>query len=382
MLLAIVISAYYGGFWPGMLATVVGALGVDLFITGPRFELMPAAPGEAVGLFLFVIVGTIISGLNEALHRARRRIVADERRRAEAAVRETEERFRQLADNIHEIFWMTDARSGRMQYVSPGYAEAWGKSCQSLYEQPQSWLERIHPEDRRAAAEHLERQQRGVYTDWEFRIQRPDGSTRWLRNRSFPIHNPAGEMSHVAGLMEDITERKLAEAELRRAKDTAEAASRAKGEFLANVSHEIRTPMNAILGMTELALELPLAEDQRQRLKTVKSAADSLLDIINDLLDFSKIEAGKMELDASDFTLREMLSDTLLALSVRAQKKQLELLCDVQPDVPDTLVGDAGRLRQVMLNLVGNAIKFTEQGEVAVTVERLAAPRRGRSSDT
>jgi PAS domain S-box-containing protein len=335
---------------------------------------MPAAPGEAVGLVLFVTVGTIISGLNEALHRARRRIVADERRRAEAAVRETEERFRQLADNIHEIFWMTDARSGRMLYVSPGYAEVWGKSCQSLYDQPQSWLERIHPEDRATAAEHLERQQRGVYTDWEFRILRSDGSTRWLRNRSFPIHNAAGELSHVAGLMEDITDRKSTEVELRQAKDAAEAASRAKGEFLANVSHEIRTPMNAILGMTELALELPLPEDQRERLRTVKSAADSLLDIINDLLDFSKIEAGKMELDASDFHLRTTLDDTLRALSVRANKKQLKLLCNVEANVPDVLVGDAGRLRQVLLNLIGNAIKFTERGLVAVTVERLAVP--------
>ncbi len=335
---------------------------------------MPAAPGEAVGLFLFVVVGVIISGLNEALHRARRRIVADERRRAEAAVRETEERFRQLADNIHEIFWMTDARTGHMLYVSPGYAEVWGKSCQSLYEQPQSWLERIHADDRNAAAEHLQRQQSGVYTDWEFRIERPDGSTRWLRNRSFPIHNHAGEMSHVAGLMEDITERKNAEVELRQAKNAAEAASQAKGEFLANVSHEIRTPMNAILGMTELALDLPLAEDQRQRLKTVKSAADSLLAIINDLLDFSKIEAGKMELDVADFGLRSMIGDTLRALSVRAQNKQLALACHVQPDVPELLVGDAGRLRQVLLNLAGNAIKFTEQGDVAVTVERLTGP--------
>ena len=127
--------------------------------------------------------------------------------------------------------------------------------------------------------------------------------------------------------------------------------------------------MNAILGMTDLVLDTPLTDDQRQCLRTVKSAADNLLGIINDLLDFSKIEAGKLELDPADFSLRAAVGDTLRALAVRAHKKGLELVCQVQPDVPDALVGDAGRLRQVLLNLVGNAIKFTEDGEVVVRVE-------------
>ena len=171
----------------------------------------------------------------------------------------------------------------------------------------------------------------------------------------------------------DLTERKRADEERTRML-RAEAANRAKDEFLANVSHEIRTPMNAIIGMTDLALDTPLAEDQRQYLKAVKSAADSLLGMINDLLDFSKIEAGKLELDVADLSLRAAVGDTLRALAVRAHRKGLELVCHVQMEVPDALVGDAGRLRQVLLNLVGNAIKFTDAGEVVLRVEIAADP--------
>jgi PAS domain S-box-containing protein len=288
-------------------------------------------------------------------------------------LRESEARLEEAQRIAHVGYWERDLATDRITWSDETY-RIYGLPPQESQIDFAGFQARIHSEDRpvvsRAVAEAL---RGGPRYDVEYRVIRPGGEMRIVHSRGDVTTDESGQPRRMFGTLQDITEGKRAE--------WAESANRAKDEFLANVSHEIRTPMNAILGMTELALDTPLTEDQRQCLKTVKSAADNLLGIINDLLDFSKIEAGKLELDPADFSLRTTVGETLRTLAMRAHRKGLELVSHVLPDVPDALVGDAGRLRQVLLNLVGNAIKFTEEGEVVVGVEVADSEVSGQRSE-
>jgi PAS domain S-box-containing protein len=289
-------------------------------------------------------------------------------RQAEDALRESEERFRGTFENAAVGIALVDL-NGRFVRVNQKYCDITGYSDAELLQK--TFQDITPPDDLTISVQRFTALLRGDWPSFELkkRYLRKDGSLVWVELFASLERAATGDPAYAIAIVQDISERKRLVGELLKAKEVAEAANRAKDEFLANVSHEIRTPMNAILGMTELALDTQLTEDQRQNLTTVKSAADNLLGIINDLLDFSKIEAGKLELAPVNFSLRAALGDTVRALAMRAHKKGLELISDVQPDVHDALVGDAGRLRQILLNILGNAIKFTDEGEVVVRVE-------------
>jgi two-component system sensor histidine kinase/response regulator len=285
---------------------------------------------------------------------------------AEASLRRSEAHFRSLIENVSDIILKIDSQ-GAIIYASPSVRRVMGVKPQDLT--GHALIDYLHPDDRKAWEWALgdAGESAGASSTAELRLRRSDNTWRIVEASICNLlANP--EVQGVVVNLGDISQRKQTE-ELRKEKEAAEAANRVKTEFLANMSHEIRTPMNGIIGMTELTLDTELTPEQREFLGMVRNSADSLLAILNDILDFSKIEAGKLELDEFDFNLRANLDDTMKGLALRAQVKGLELLCYVRAQVPDLIVGDAHRLRQIIINLVGNAIKFTEQGEIAVEVD-------------
>ena len=293
-----------------------------------------------------------------------------ERKRFTEALAESEHRFKLISAASSDIFWDWDLLTNKVWWNENLY-KVFGYAPDQIKPNLESWTSRIHPEDaKRVEQDILNVIKTGTvtYSD-EYRFQRGDGSYADILDRGEVLRDHSGKPVRMVGVMMDISRRKRTEQELQQAKEAAEAASLAKSEFLANMSHEIRTPMNGVLGMTDLALDTELTSEQREYLLAVKLSADSLLNVINDILDFSKIEAGKIELELKDFDLRDTLETTLKTLSLRADDKGLELMCEIAPDVPNFVRGDGNRLRQVIVKLVGNAIKFTDTGEVRLNVE-------------
>lgn len=265
--------------------------------------------------------------------------------------------------------------SGKIEYANPKFTQVTGYSLEETLGQNPRLLKsgEIPPEGYRELWEVITS---GGEWHGEFHNRKKNGELYWEYASISPIRDTHGVITHYLAVKEDITERKKAEAEFQQAKEAAEAANRAKSEFLANISHEIRTPMNGIIGMTELALATSLSPEQTEYLEMVKSSADSLLTLINDILDYSKIEAGKMELDETEFDLWQMVEKTTSMLAYRANEKALELVCRIDPFVPKVVSGDPDRIRQVLLNLLSNAVKFTDHGEIelSVSVEQTQDP--------
>jgi PAS domain S-box-containing protein len=291
-----------------------------------------------------------------------------DRARAEEALKQERNLLRALMEGVPEYVYVKDSES-RFLLANKGVVELMGAvSANNLLGKTDF---DFFPKE--LAAQYYLDEQRIIQTgeplfNREEPCRGPAGEPKWNLTTKVPFDDGSGRIIGVVGWGRDITEQKQIAEQLRQAKEAAEAASRAKSEFLANMSHEIRTPMNGILGMTELILSTELGVEQREHLEMVDSSAHALLTVINDILDFSKIEARKLELDCVDFDLRENLEATTKTFEMPAQRKGLELVCRIRPEVPARVRGDAFRLRQVLTNLLGNALKFTERGQVALEV--------------
>jgi len=418
-------------------------------------------------------------------------------KKAEIALEESKEKFQQISESVEEVFWLADSRNMEILYANPAYEKVWGISCQSLYEDPKSFLDSIYAADQPAVFAEFEKGLKSGYSNIEYRIVRPDGSIRWVRSRTFPIKNELGDMFRQVGIAVDITEYKsieekleknlkdllesqriahlgtwrldletnqvvwseelykmygfdsslpvpdytehmklftpeswdqlssalegtrttgmpyelelktvihdgsngwmwvrgeaetnseghvisiwgaaqnitaykVVESELIKAKEDAENANAAKSQFLSNMSHEIRTPMNGFMGILQLMQSTDLSEEQNELMQIANTSANSLLALVNDILDYSKIEAGKMELNIKSFNLDNLLRETINLFRISANTAGLTMDVTLEDGMPKHLKGDLFRLKQILFNLIGNAIKFTPKGSVNLGVK-------------
>ena len=291
--------------------------------------------------------------------------IVDSERSAE---NEIEKRFRSLTESAPVLIWNTDPNH-KLNYFNQTWLDFTGR----VFEQElgEGWLGGVHPDDlQRCQSEFLKAIEKREPFEREFRLRRKDGQYRWIRDVGSPVFLGNGEFEGYIGVASDIQDSREAVDAMKRAQEQSEAASRAKSEFLANMSHEIRTPMNGVIGMTELVLDTQLTSEQKDLLSTVQYSAKVLLGIINDVLDLSKIEAGKIELSEINFDIHELVRGTVGTFKTRTDQKRISLVAEIAPSVPQLVYGDDVRIRQVVINLIGNALKFTpEWGGIVVRID-------------
>lgn len=281
--------------------------------------------------------------------------------------------FRYFAEKINAVFWARNGTYNRQIYLSPAFEKIWGRSRDEVYYAPASWLETVHPDDRESVTDFCRLrllEENGDETRYEnrYRIMMPDGSIKWIKDTSFPIQNEKNHFIGFAGIAEDITKEVLHEQELREAKERAEVANKAKSDFLAMVSHEIRTPLNAVLGMADILQSKGLTSEQREYVEIIANAGNDLLALVGDILDFARLDAGRLTFVEQSFDLAELFVNVTQGMRYLTRDKMVELKLKIAPEMNARVTGDQQRVRQVLANLLNNAIKFTESGSIVVSL--------------
>jgi PAS domain S-box-containing protein len=343
------------------------------FSTRPEFERVNFSPLPAVVLAGGLVMSALVAVLTWALVHSRRRALklAEDQITGLRLAEEEARRLAMVASRTGNGVVITDT-DWRVQWINDGFTRLFGFTLDEIRgRQPATFM--TGPEtDPRTLEAMAQAGAAGRPYIGEVLNYAKDGRKVWIELEIQPVRNPQGVLTGFMGLQLDITVRKHQAAQLREAKEAAERANVAKSQFLAMMSHEIRTPMNGVIGMASLLLDSPLTADQRESAETIRQSGEALLTIINDILDFSKIESGRLELDHTEFSLHDCIEGAVDVLGPAAAQKQLDLLCEIPGDIPAMVRGDPVRLRQVLVNLIGNAVKFTERGEVLVKVRLLA----------
>lgn len=281
--------------------------------------------------------------------------------------------FKFFAEKTRNVFWVRDPECKEQLYISPAYEKIWGRKIEDLYKNPSSWIDTLVVDDQpphtdKTRLQILEENGSDAHYENRYRIKRPDGEIVWIKDTSFPIYDNEKKFIGFAGIAEDITKETLHEQELQEAKQKAESANQAKTDFLAMMSHELRTPLNAILGMAQILRMKGIPEELEECVSVITQAGNSLLLLVNDVLDFAKLEIGKLSFAEEPVDLHLLISQVMFSLMHQGKEKGLELKLEFPDSVPSLVFTDSKRLRQILVNLISNAIKFTEKGCVEIKV--------------